>query len=419
MGLLSCKKNMEDAMPVTGDELAVAEARYRQVKQTNPFFKEVSLRNFEKQLPLQWNQAFKYNNNWYIPAAPSVAEDDKPFVLYRFLTFSPGSNAGSWDVCYFILPKGNDYMSENIVKGAYAVQYYYRQVINGTPATSPYKLSVKKGKPQIDISSSAPVPSNCDVVVVDWYWQTWENGVLVSEEYLFSTNELSCEGGAGGGGTSTDSTKNPCDSVNKLALNAEFRAKLDSLKLKAEATSNKREYGYYYINTTADSFEETMSMGDINELSTPLSIPAFTQVDGFMHNHFILYGKSVSIFSAADLESLITIYSEEKIRDPYTFSMTLVTQHGDRYMLKIEDMAQFGIWAANNAGILSRAMSIWSPKADKEGGDYCASNEKSFLQYLSKNNTGLKFFKGNSTNNSWTPKRYSATTGEIVDDPCN
>lgn len=409
---------MEDAMPVTGDGLAAAEAQYRQVKQTNPFFKEVSLRNFEKQLPLQWNKAFKYNGNWYIPAAPSVAEDDKPFVLYRFLTFSPGSNAGSWDVCYFILPKGNDYIPENIVKGAYAVQYYYREVIKGIPATSPYKLSVKKGKSQTDISNSAPVPSNCDVVVVDWYWQSWENGVLVSEEYLFSTNELSCEGGAGGGGTSTDSTKNPCDSVNKLALNTEFRSKLDSLKLRAEATSNKREYSYYYTNTTANSFDETMQFGDENDLSTILSVPAYTQIDGFMHNHFYLEGRSISIFSASDLESLIEIHAGNKIKNPYTFSMTLINQHGDSCMLKINDMEKFNMWAqsVSGPGLLNQAMFFFRSKTDKIGEDTREENEKVFLKFLQTSKTGLKFFKKDLSTNTWKPKKISSNI--IVDDPC-
>ena len=40
-----------------------------------------------------------------------------------------------------------------------------------------------------------------NVVTIDWYWQTWINGELVYEEYLYSTTECGDEGGGGGGGS--------------------------------------------------------------------------------------------------------------------------------------------------------------------------------------------------------------------------
>jgi len=44
---------------------------------------------------------------------------------------------------------------------------------------------------------------NCEanggtIVTIEWYYQTWVNGILVNEEYLFTTHE--CWGGGGGGG---------------------------------------------------------------------------------------------------------------------------------------------------------------------------------------------------------------------------
>lgn len=44
------------------------------------------------------------------------------------------------------------------------------------------------------------VPVNCNgnpTVCIDWYWQTFEDGVLISEEYVFTSCE--CEGSGGGG----------------------------------------------------------------------------------------------------------------------------------------------------------------------------------------------------------------------------
>jgi hypothetical protein len=37
-----------------------------------------------------------------------------------------------------------------------------------------------------------------ETVCTDWYYQTWVNGILINEEYLFTT--CACDGGAGGGG---------------------------------------------------------------------------------------------------------------------------------------------------------------------------------------------------------------------------
>jgi len=51
-------------------------------------------------------------------------------------------------------------------------------------------------------SSLAPLDPGCSYITIDWYWQTFVNGVLVSEEYLFSSQEIECLGG-GGGGNST------------------------------------------------------------------------------------------------------------------------------------------------------------------------------------------------------------------------
>jgi hypothetical protein len=67
-------------------------------------------------------------------------------------------------------------------------------------------------------ASSDPEPSIVDqcqsgqIVCTDWYWQTWVDGVLVDEEFLFTT--CACEGGeSGGGGAST------CQQICQAAMN--------------------------------------------------------------------------------------------------------------------------------------------------------------------------------------------------------
>jgi len=50
--------------------------------------------------------------------------------------------------------------------------------------------------------SLAPLDPGCTYVTIDWYWQTFVDGVLVAEDYLFSSQEIQCPAG-GGGGNST------------------------------------------------------------------------------------------------------------------------------------------------------------------------------------------------------------------------
>ncbi len=39
------------------------------------------------------------------------------------------------------------------------------------------------------------------IVTIDWYYQTWVNGILISEEYLYTTQECWTGGNGGGGGS--------------------------------------------------------------------------------------------------------------------------------------------------------------------------------------------------------------------------
>ena len=56
------------------------------------------------------------------------------------------------------------------------------------------------GKP-VTVNNNMPLP-DCggEQTCIDWYWQTYVNGVLVYEEYLFTTCSCYSNGGGGGGG---------------------------------------------------------------------------------------------------------------------------------------------------------------------------------------------------------------------------
>jgi len=86
---------------------------------------------------------------------------------------------------------------------------------NTTTSSSHYRAGVltnKTDKIVIKIKEESGTSQNyvdpedgCEHTVIEWYWQTWVNGVLVSEEYLYSTTEITCPPG-GGGSSGSSST---------------------------------------------------------------------------------------------------------------------------------------------------------------------------------------------------------------------
>jgi len=73
---------------------------------------------------------------------------------------------------------------------------FYEQ---GRPTDRTTRMSYKSSSAGTRSNYADP---NCEgeMVCVEWYWQTWVNGVLVYEEYLYTTCICMVQGGGGGGG---------------------------------------------------------------------------------------------------------------------------------------------------------------------------------------------------------------------------
>ncbi|MFZ1529425.1 MAG: hypothetical protein WAT19_11765 [Ferruginibacter sp.] len=80
------------------------------------------------------------------------------------------------------------------------------------PLNKEHRFAVKEETPQTSLqgipqSNYVDPSEECQdnggtMITIDWYWQTYVNGVLVYEEYLYSTQECSVVlAGGGGGGT--------------------------------------------------------------------------------------------------------------------------------------------------------------------------------------------------------------------------
>lgn len=84
-------------------------------------------------------------------------------------------------------------------KGKYVQGYGYKNGQLLAPSTSNHNT-----KQTQSVSDSNLKPQTQIVVCIDWYLQRWENGVLVSEHYVFTTCETyGDEGGDGGSGGTT------------------------------------------------------------------------------------------------------------------------------------------------------------------------------------------------------------------------
>ncbi len=66
------------------------------------------------------------------------------------------------------------------------------------------------------VENNAPLDKGCSYITIDWYWQTWENGILVNEEFLYSSNVPFCNGGTGGGGGGGSES---CAQINENFVN--------------------------------------------------------------------------------------------------------------------------------------------------------------------------------------------------------
>ncbi len=90
----------------------------------------------------------------------------------------------------------------------------------GVPANKTDVLAVKKSKSQIPIENYEELPEGCSYITIEWYYQVWENGVLIYEEYIGSSTIVVCEGGNNGGGGGSGGPCNMTVAEAQQQLNA-------------------------------------------------------------------------------------------------------------------------------------------------------------------------------------------------------
>ena len=184
-------------------------------------------------------------------------------------------------------------------------------------------------------------------------------------------------------------------------------------QLKSQVSDTK-EHGYTYKMNSSTGIDETAITGLDGDKYIDVAVNE--KIDGFMHSH---YTNSLSVFSAGDIFAMATIYVEDLMVNPKTFTVGVVTANGTQYILMIDDLAKFHTFStsllANQTAdtyeyTYSKIYGITESRSNN-------ANEKAFMQYIEQNNSGLKLFKGNGSFDEWKPKKVDEY-GFIVNDPC-
>ena len=158
----------------------------------------------------------------------------------------------------------------------------------------------------------------------------------------------------------------------------------------------------YSNGGASGSSYEPLNLTDPTQMAAPN--PAMP-LDGIMHTHIL---GSPSIFSMTDLAAIYRTYDRRQMMDPNTFTITVFTDSGVDYAIKIENLAQF-LNFGNIALVDDDAVRLFETKFYNSGlGHYdidatksIASNEQNFLRLLKERHTGLTMFKHDRTQNTW------------------
>jgi hypothetical protein len=238
---------------------------------------------------------------------------------------------------------------------------------------------------------------------------------LTYEQCMCQTFGLECDGNGDDGGEHYENPPppdpKPCDNANSLANNNEYKQKFAELKNK---TSEKKEHGFIYKTNGSGTIDATPIIGEDGEAGIDFQVP--DKIDGIMHSH---YTGLLSVYSPDDLYAMAVLYVNDKMVNPKTFTVGVVTASGTQYIIMIDDLTKFHQFAHNivNNTSLELFTYVFETIYRIKPGNDTSTNERAFLQYIQQNNSGLKLFKGDANFNNWQPKKVDES-GNVVNNPC-
>jgi hypothetical protein len=196
-----------------------------------------------------------------------------------------------------------------------------------------------------------------------------------------------------------DTILNPCIFASTLGTNIYFKEMMQTLKNHSDNHNDTTEHGYTYEFTSTGPLLLDVHTGVPGKKE--INIQFDYQRDGVAHNHFV---NSLSIFSPDDLWSMCSVFNVGNVKNVNTFTLPLVTASGTQYVLMIENLTKFRLWAQKfTTGDFAILKDFYTWGAKIKETNSILQNEQKFLLYLIKQKAGLKLFRGNNTFTQWIP----------------
>ncbi len=254
---------------------------------------------------------------------------------------------------------------------------------------------------------------------VDWYLQTFYDGVLVSEIFLYSECAEPYGGGGeeggGGGGENNEPVANedPCDKATRLDSNWNLRSRLFELDSVMNVQNQENMYVQGLDNGVA-AWQFISGIPDVHELPGFNPNPG-VQLFSVMHSHFGT--NSYSTFSASDLKFLYNLYKDSHAAPGFSFVIT--TPQGT-YAIALEDSAAFMAFGDTHLddqlAFLMFDGSTYSSYGMYEGMS-ALEGEIGLTKLFEGMNTGLKLLKNHPQAgffDYWLPLEYVPATNYVT-----
>ena len=206
-----------------------------------------------------------------------------------------------------------------------------------------------------------------------------------------------------------DDPETPCDKIKKFGESQKTKDLMNNLK---NETKSDREKGYT-LKDNSGTLNENYFEGTPGE--NYMDVDVSDGVNAIIHSH---YTGLLSIFSPDDIFVIAAAYKGGYIKDTQNFVLGVVTDSGTQYYMVIDDLQKFSTFSDQ---VLINGFNIYKNMYKRLGkiseNNSPALNEYNFLNYLDKNNTGLKILEGSEDMNTWK-KLSKGENNEILKEEC-
>lgn len=242
MTLFSCKKDVQSNPPEIPAKTDISKIRSWYEKQKHPLASQA--KDGENLLPEsspQWSGVKYYtypdHSVYVIPmdinAGSTTAHTNQFIVIHTnesgivikseyvfyLLDVSNPRNVYDKDKLANLSPEAIDFTSIPDSLCTWVVKYDFDYVLKESKYLDQQTAISNGSKLAAHIENKAPTPSCQTPLCIDWYYQIYENGVLIYEEYLYTTCSCADNPGGGGGPNPSPSPGSTCSLSMQEAQN--------------------------------------------------------------------------------------------------------------------------------------------------------------------------------------------------------